>query len=182
MITGGYSLDLYGDRYIRGNSTEWKNWMCMFTPTTCVPCMEKHGTIYPFDTLFVPLHGHCYCKLVPMRCISAGKATDKKDSGVDRYLKYVGKLPIECITIKDAKKSGWKPQKGNLTDVLPGRVIGGDLYKNIDEKLPNSAGRVWHEADFDYTSGYRNDSRVLYSLDGLIFVTYDHYKTFYEIK
>ena len=38
-----------------------------------------------------------------------------------------------------------------------------------------------YEADFDYSGGYRNDCRLLYSNDGLIFVTYDHYATFYEI-
>ena len=42
-------------------------------------------------------------------------------------------------------------------------------------------GRIWFEADFDYTGGYRNSFRLLYSNDGLIFVTYDHYATFYEI-
>ena len=175
-------MDLYGDCQIRGISRKWKNWMCAFTPTTCVPCMEKHGSIYPFDASFVPLHEHCYCELVPMRCKTAGKATMAKDAGVDLFLKYTGKLPNEYITIDDAKKLGWKPKSGNLSDILPGKIIGGDIYKNIDGKLPQIAGRIWYEADLDYTSGFRNDSRILYSSDGLIFVTYDHYKTFYEIK
>ena len=70
---------------------------------------------------------------------------------------------------------------GNLADILPGRMIGGDKYKNRDGRLPDAPGRVWYEADFDYTGGYRNDCRLLYSNDGLIFVTYDHYLTFYEI-
>ena len=42
-------------------------------------------------------------------------------------------------------------------------------------------GRIWFEADFDYAGGYRNSFRFLYSNDALIFVTYDHYATFYEI-
>ena len=77
---------------------------------------------------------------------------------------------------------GWISNKGNLSDVLPGRIIGGDVFYNDAGKLPQAEGRIWHEADFDYISGYRNDSRILYSSDGLIFVTYDHYKTFYEIN
>ena len=48
--------------------------------------------------------------------------------------------------------------------------------------LPDLNGRIWYEADFNYVSGWRNDYRVLYSNDGLIFITYDHYKTFYELN
>ena len=44
------------------------------------------------------------------------------------------------------------------------------------------AGRVWYEADINYTGGYRNTHRILYSNDGLIFVTYNHYETFYEVR
>lgn len=55
------------------------------------------------------------------------------------------------------------------------------IYKNRDHRLPVAIGRVWYEADFDYVRGYRNGCRLLYSNDGLIFVTYDHYFTFYEI-
>ena len=56
-----------------------------------------------------------------------------------------------------------------------------DSYKNRDHRLPEAIGRVWYEADFDYARGYRNGCRLLYSNDGLIFVTYDHYLTFHEI-
>ena len=44
-----------------------------------------------------------------------------------------------------------------------------------------TGGRVWYEADINYDGGYRSNDRILYSNDGLIFVTYDHYKTFYEV-
>lgn len=65
----------------------------------------------------------------------------------------------------------------------PDRLIYGDseTYKNWDNKLPQADGRIWYEADIDYESGFRNNSRILYSNDGLIFATYDHYKTFYEV-
>ncbi|MCI5801214.1 MAG: hypothetical protein MR014_03355 [Oscillospiraceae bacterium] len=33
----------------------------------------------------------------------------------------------------------------------------------------------------NYTWGFRGTDRILFFNDGLIFVTYDHYLTFYEI-
>ena len=54
-------------------------------------------------------------------------------------------------------------------------------YYNDDGHLPVEFGRVWYEADINYTDGYRGTCRVLYSNDGLVFVTYDHYETFIEI-
>jgi len=59
--------------------------------------------------------------------------------------------------------------------------IGGDIYANRNNHLPISPGRVWYEADINYTGGFRGTSRLVYSNDGLIFATYDHYKTFVEI-
>ena len=82
---------------------------------------------------------------------------------------------------KGTKKLGWDPLLGNLADVLPGILIGGDIYKNRDKRLPDAPGRLWYEADFDYEGGYRNHCRLLYSNDGLLFVTCDHYLTFQEI-
>ena len=97
-------------------------------------------------------------------------------------MKDTGKLPENYITKDDAIEEGWIPKEGNLADVLPNKIIGGDIYANTNGKLPDDEGRVWYEADLDYISKYRDPlSRILYSSDGLIFVTYDHYKTFYEI-
>ena len=42
-------------------------------------------------------------------------------------------------------------------------------------------GRIWYEADINYKKGRRNSQRILWSNDGLIFVTYDHYRTFFEV-
>ena len=90
-------------------------------------------------------------------------------------------LPSCYITSEEALKHDWVKAEGNLADVLPGRMIGGDVFENRKHKLPEAPGRIWFEADFDYTGGYRNSFRLLYSNDGFIFVTYDHYATFYEI-
>ena len=56
-------------------------------------------------------------------------------------------------------------------------MIGGDIYYNTNSKLPSAPGRVWYEADINYTHG----KRILYSNDGLIFVSFDHAQTFYEL-
>ena len=60
-------------------------------------------------------------------------------------------------------------------------MIGGDVFANSASKLPSTPGRVWYEADINYKKGKRNKQRIVWSNDGLIFVTYDHYETFYEI-
>ena len=56
-----------------------------------------------------------------------------------------------------------------------------NLMTFIDGHLPEASGRIWYEADINYTAGFRTRHRILYSNDGLVFVTYDHYDTFYEI-
>lgn len=45
----------------------------------------------------------------------------------------------------------------------------------------NAPGRIWYEADLNYYSGKRNGHRVLWSNDGLMFVTYNHYESFIEV-
>ncbi|MBE6718969.1 MAG: hypothetical protein E7574_06925 [Ruminococcaceae bacterium] len=55
------------------------------------------------------------------------------------------------------------------------------MYRNDNSRLPQEDGRIWYEADLEYESGYRSTDRIVYSSDGLVFLTYDHYKTFYEV-
>ncbi|MNW66113.1 Ribonuclease [compost metagenome] len=77
---------------------------------------------------------------------------------------------------------GWEPSEGNLDQVAPGKSIGGDVFRNREGLLPNKKGRIWYEADIHYTGGKRGSDRILYSNDGLIYQTTDHYKTFQQIK
>ena len=70
--------------------------------------------------------------------------------------------------------------KENIIDNFINNIVQ-DRNLNYDLKLPVSQGRIGYEADINYTGGKRNRERILYSNDGLIFVTYDHYQTFYEI-
>ena len=116
-----------------------------------------------------------------MRTKQAGTATSKGENGVDYSLFYYKILPNYYITKDEAESQGWIPTEGNLSDFCPGKMIGGDVFMNKKGKLPDAPNGIWHEADIDYQRGYRNTYRILYSNDGLIFVTYDHYQTFYEI-
>ena len=165
-------------------SKTWIIWRAAVTLTTCEYCATMNGHILARkDSRIagIPVHPNCRCYVEAVSAIVAGTATSDGTNGVDSFVATYGKLPNNYLGKKNAQKMGWEPQLGNLSEVLPGILIGGDRYKNRDGRLPEAPGRVWFEADFDYTGGYRNDCRVLYSNDGLIFVTYDHYLTFYEI-
>ncbi len=105
-----------------------------------------------------------------------------EEKRVTDYLKENGKLPDYYITKKEAQREGWIAKEGNLCDVLPGRAIGGDIFTNREKTLPVKKGRIWYEADINYDCGRRNARRIVYSSDGLIFVTHDHYKNFEEVK
>jgi len=103
--------------------------------------------------------------------------------GVATYLKkHDGQLPCNYITKNKAQKLGWESSAGNLAEVAPGKSIGGDTFSNREGLLPKASGRKWHEADINYTSGFRGADRILYSTDGLIYKTTDHYRSFQQIK
>jgi len=57
-----------------------------------------------------------------------------------------------------------------------------ETSSNREGKLPGKSGRTWREADINYTSGFRNSDRILYSSDWLIYKTTDHYQTFTKIR
>ncbi|MFI8417985.1 ribonuclease [Serratia sp. NPDC078593] len=98
------------------------------------------------------------------------------------YLKQHQRLPNYYISKKQARNQGWDARNGNLCSVLPGKAIGGDRFSNREGRLPATHKRVWHEADINYQCGRRGADRLLYSNDGLIFVTRDHYKTFIRVE
>lgn len=100
---------------------------------------------------------------------------------VAAYIREHGQLPNNFITKNEAKKLGWVAAEGNLHEVAPGMSIGGDRFGNREGLLPNKDGRIWYEADINYEGGRRNADRIVYSNDGLIYMTTDHYKTFTEI-
>ena len=90
-------------------------------------------------------------------------------------------LPPNYISEEEAKKMGWKSSLGNLDKAAPGRMMGGKIFMNRREALPAEPGRIWYEADINYSGGFRETERILYSNDGLLFASYDHYETFVEL-
>lgn len=129
-----------------------------------------------------PLHPNCRCITERLRAFLAGTATNNGMNGADFYLKNYGKLPNYYITGKMAKSLGYKARLGNLSKVAPNKMLFKGIYQNNNRHLPTAPNRIWYEADINYKSGYRGSERILFSNDGLIFVTYDHYATFAEIK
>lgn len=101
---------------------------------------------------------------------------------VVNYLRQYHRLPDFYITKRKARQSGWDPRAGNLCQVMPGKAIGGDRYNNREKLLPAAPDRQWYEADINYHCGHRASDRLLYSSDGLIYVTLDHYKTFSRVN
>ena len=184
MVTS-FLDNIFQDKDLFGNSSKWANWMSRLTMFTCKLCWDNHGKIVDISLLNgtneVNAHHRCKCVYVPMRTKIAGTATEMGVEGADAYLIYTGHLPDYYVNKSTAYALGWKKKHKQLDSVLPGKMIGGDLYTNDDNKLPSAPGRIWYEADMNYDGGKRNRQRILYSNDGLVFVSYDHYQTFYEI-
>ena len=108
-----------------------------------------------------------------------GNYTSKDE--VALYIHTYNKLPINYITKQQAEEQGWDSSSGNLDEVLPGMSIGGSSFGNYESKLPKADGRQYFECDIDYEGGYRNSKRLVYSNDGLIFYTEDHYENFEQL-
>ncbi|PLR32353.1 ribonuclease N [Chimaeribacter californicus] len=98
------------------------------------------------------------------------------------YLHQHQRLPDYYLTKRQAREQGWDAHAGNLCRVLPGKAIGGDRFSNREKALPVQPGRVWREADVNYRCGHRGSDRLLYSSDGLIYLTRDHYKNFIRME
>lgn len=92
------------------------------------------------------------------------------------YIKENHQLPDYYITKQQAREKGWIASHGNLCEVLPGKAIGGDRFSNRERKLP--PGEQYYEADVNYDCGKRNVERVVFTGEGEVWLTKDHYKTF----
>ena len=104
-----------------------------------------------------------------------GSYTSKDD--VALYIHVYGHLPSNFITKKEAEKLGWSG--GSLESYAPGKCIGGDRFGNYEGLLPKKTGRSYTECDID-TLGKksRGAKRIVFSNDGLIYYTDDHYASF----
>lgn len=95
-------------------------------------------------------------------------------------LRRAGRLPDRYVTKDEAEDLGWRPGS-DLCDVDPDASIGGDRFGNRERRLPERQGRRWREADLDFNCGRRGAKRLVWSNDGLIYVTVDHYDSFRKV-
>lgn len=104
-----------------------------------------------------------------------GAYTSAED--VALYIHQYGKLPGNFITKKEAQKLGWSG--GGLDKYAPGKSIGGDRFGNYEKLLPEKEGRTYTECDIDTMGAKsRGAKRIVFSNDGLIYYTGDHYESF----
>ena len=104
-----------------------------------------------------------------------GSYTTKED--VALYIHTYGHLPDNFITKKEAEALGWSG--GGLDDYAYGCSIGGNRFGNYEGLLPEANGRTYTECDIDTMhASKRGAKRIVFSNDGLIYYTGDHYETF----
>lgn len=108
-----------------------------------------------------------------------GRYTSKE--AVAAYLHLYAELPPNFITKAEARAAGWESAEGNLWEVAEGMSIGGDVFGNRERILPGKDGRIYYECDINYAGGFRGPERIVYSNDGFIFYTADHYETFIKL-
>ena len=101
---------------------------------------------------------------------------DSKEE-VALYIHLFGHLPSNYITKKEAEKLGWAG--GSLEPYAPGCCIGGSYFGNYEGLLPEAPGREYTECDIDTLGkSSRGPKRIVFSNDGLIYYTGDHYESF----
>ena len=97
------------------------------------------------------------------------------------YIHTYNRLPKNFITKKEARSLGW--EGGSVEKFAQGKCIGGDRFYNNEEILPVKSGRTYTECDIDTLGkNSRGAKRIVFSNDGLIFYTENHYETFEEIN
>ena len=107
-----------------------------------------------------------------------GSYTTKDD--VALYLHQYGHLPPNFITKKEAQALGWSG--GSLEPYAPGKCIGGSQFGNYEGLLPKAPGRYYTECDINTLGkNKRGAERIVFSNDGLIFYTGDHYESFEQL-
>ena len=118
----------------------------------------------------------------PLEQFARQVGLDDVDGFVDTIvsLRQTGRLPARYVNKTQAERRGWRPGS-DLCRSVPGGSIGGDRFNNRESALPEAARRSWREADLDYACGPRGAKRLVWSNDGLYFVTVDHYRIFRQV-
>ncbi len=91
------------------------------------------------------------------------------------YIHLYGRLPRNYVTKAQAKSEFGS----NYKAMQQGYRIGGDSFQNREGLLPKKQGRVYFESDIvaeGVTS--RGAYRIVFSNDGLVYYTHDHYASF----
>ena len=109
----------------------------------------------------------------------SGPITDPQE--IADYIFAHGQLPDNFITKEEAKALGWDSGRNYVGDVAPGKSIGGDRFGNYQGQLPKAKGRKFYECDVNYKGKKRGEERIIYSNDGHVWYTKDHYETFEEL-
>lgn len=108
-----------------------------------------------------------------------GKIDTAQLVDIVRSLNQHHQLPAYFITKREARKLGWHPGLPfNRIVALRGKSIGGDRFGNYERRLPSGD---WKEADLDYQGGRRNAKRIVFSQEGVQYVTVDHYQQFHKV-
>ena len=116
----------------------------------------------------------------PVKQTPAATAVPGDKQAVRDYILAHGRLPDYYITKDAARARGWIG--GSLEPYAPGHLIGGDRFGNYEELLPLRKGRTYRECDIGtYKADSRGARRIVYSDDGLIYYTDDHYSSFTKL-
>ena len=113
--------------------------------------------------------------------VPAEDRTDITEAGeLALYLHVYGHLPSNFITKDKARELGWTG--GGLDPYIKGGCIGGDSFSNAEGLLPKASGRKYYECDVGTLGAdQRGARRLVYSNDGLIFYTEDHYASYTQL-
>lgn len=105
-----------------------------------------------------------------------GWYSSKED--VALYIHLYGHLPDNFVTKREAQDKGWSG--GSVERCTgAGTAIGGSRFGNYEGLLPEKEGRFYTECDIDTVgAGSRGAKRIVFSNDGLIYYTGDHYASF----
>ena len=157
---------------INMKSKNYKHWLSLEDDRPCKDCEDLHGKIYEMAQEPDPLpHQRCRCIVVPMDAVAAGQATERGRNGADWWIVSYGDLPPYYISPEEAMEAGWNPRRNRLSSFVPNMMLSGGEYKNENGHLPQAEGRAWFEADLNYQTGKREKDRIVYSSDGLVFVS-----------
>ena len=105
-----------------------------------------------------------------------GWYTSKEE--VALYIHLYDHLPDNYVTKDEAENAGWSG--GNVERYTgEGTAIGGSYFGNREGLLPKAKGRSYTECDIDTVGeNSRGAKRIVFSNDGLVYYTEDHYESF----